>query len=221
MADNDENSNRAKPLKYLALNPEHIKVFDFLQASEAVGIIKACATFAFSGDLEPPALKFATTAESVVYEMISTSIKRRKELSAERSTHGKVGGEASASKRKQTEANRSKRKQTKATPTIAMNSKARHSKARHSKAIEKVVGKPTTQKKPPTISQFVQGGELAGVPADFARQLHKDLTEAGWMDKDGLYVGNWRRYLKSAWNAEQKKIRAARVDGIGGFKIAR
>lgn len=204
-----EGDNKPRPLDYLALNSEHIKAFDFLQPSETVGIIKACATFAFSGDLEPPALKFATPAENIAYAMIAASIKNRKELSAKRSKSGTVGGEASASKRKQTKARVSKPKQSEATPTVAMNSKARHSKA-----IEKVVGKPTTQKKPPTISQFVQGGELAGVPADFARQLHKDLTEAGWMDKDGLYVGNWRRYMKSAWNAEQKKIRAARVGGL-------
>ena len=79
----------------------------------------------------------------------------------------------------------------------------------------------TATRQPPPISQFITGGELAGVPADFARQLHKDLVEAGWRDATGAYVANWRRYLKSAWNAEQKKICAARADGIGGFRIAR
>ena len=66
------------------------------------------------------------------------------------------------------------------------------------------------KRQPPTIDQFVDGGKLAGVPEDFARGFYADLVAAGWQDADGLYVANWRRYLKSAWREEQKKFPGAR-----------
>ena len=73
-----------------------------------------------------------------------------------------------------------------------------------------VRGKPP----PPTIDQFVDGGKLAGVPEDFAQRFYADLVAAGWEDADGHYVANWRRYLKSAYREEQKKIPAARVEVV-------
>ena len=65
-------------------------------------------------------------------------------------------------------------------------------------------------KLPPTIGQFVEGGKLAGVPEDFSRPFYADLVAAGWADKEGRYVANWRRYLKTSYLDEQKKISAAR-----------
>ena len=73
----------------------------------------------------------------------------------------------------------------------------------------------------PTKNQFLQGGMLAGVPAEFAQKLYQDLTEAGWRDAAGVSVGNWRRYLKSAWNAEQKNLGARADCVIGDYRIAR
>jgi hypothetical protein len=64
----------------------------------------------------------------------------------------------------------------------------------------------------------------AGVPEDFAVYLHAELESVGWTTANGSCVENPIRYLKSAWNAEQKKIRAARVSGddaFGGIGIAR
>ena len=75
------------------------------------------------------------------------------------------------------------------------------------------------KRQPPTIDQFVDGGKLAGVPEDFARPFYADLVAAGWQDADGLYVANWRRYLKSAWRDEQKKNCGARVEQSGGIAL--
>ena len=76
--------------------------------------------------------------------------------------------------------------------------------------------------KPPTLSQFLDGASLAGVPADFARGFYADLVAAGWLDADGKRVANWRRYLRTAYLAEQKKIPAARgSSAISDFQIAR
>ena len=67
-------------------------------------------------------------------------------------------------------------------------------------------------KQPPTRSQFLEMAALAGVPEYFAGKLYNDLAALDWTDAKGLHVDNPRRYLKSAWNAEQKKIRAARAE---------
>ena len=173
--------------------------------------LDAVLDFAFEG-------KEPTTGESIAaaigfqaVQMVRATI----EISRKRKQSGSKGGAS----RKQSESKReAKPKQTR--------SKAKADRKQVKEQVQEQeqehnANSSTATEKPPTILQFIQGGEVAGVPADFARQLHKDLTEAGWRDSAGLYVGNWRRYMKSAWNAEQKKIRAARVDGIGGFKIAR
>ena len=79
-------------------------------------------------------------------------------------------------------------------------------------------------KQPPTIEQFKAMAVKAGVPEDFAVYLHAELESVGWTTANGSCVENPIRYLKSAWNAEQKKIRAARVSGddaFGGIGIAR
>ncbi len=86
-----------------------------------------------------------------------------------------------------------------------------------------------TKKQPPTIAQFQAMAVKAGVPADFAEYLHGELARCDWTTADGSHVANPIRYLKSAWTAEQKKIRAARASaesagplGLGGgVKIAR
>jgi hypothetical protein len=67
----------------------------------------------------------------------------------------------------------------------------------------------SSAKDPPTLEQFQAGAVLAGVPADFAAQLYADLVAAEWRDSKGLYVANWRRYLKSAYQDAEKKSRAA------------
>lgn len=80
----------------------------------------------------------------------------------------------------------------------------------------------TRGKQPPTIEQFRAMAVKAGVPQDFADHLHAELESVGWTTADGSYVANPIRYLKSAWNAEQKKMRAARVSGddqFGGIRV--
>lgn len=185
--------------------------------------LDAVLDFAFEGREPTPAADGASVEDGIAaaigfqaVQMVRATI----EISRKRKQSGSKGGASN----KQTKANGSK---TEAKPK-QNRSKAKADRKQVKEQVqdkeqeqEHNANSSTATEKPPTILQFIQGGEVAGVPADFARQLHKDLTEAGWRDSAGRYVGNWRRYLKSAWNAEQKKIRGARVDGIGGFKIAR
>lgn len=175
--------------------------------------LDAVLDFAFEG-------KEPTTGESIAaaigYQAVQM-VRATIEISRKRKQSGSKGGAS----RKQSESKReAKPKQTRSKAKADRKQVKEQVQVKEQEQ-EHNANSSTATEKPPTILQFIQGGEVAGVPADFARQLHKDLTEAGWRDSAGLYVGNWRRYLKSAWNAEQKKIRAARVDGIGGFKIAR
>ena len=182
--------------------------------------LDAILDFAFTGKEPKPAAEGASVEDGILtaigfqaVQMVRATI----EISRKRKQSGSKGGAS----RKQSESKReAKPKQTRS-KAKADRKQVKEQVQDKEQEQEHNANSSTATEKPPTILQFIQGGEVAGVPADFARQLHKDLTEAGWRDSAGRYVGNWRRYMKSAWNAEQKKIRAARVDGIGGFKIAR
>ena len=199
-----------KPQKYLALDPEHIKSLADLDAAEILPVLNECLVFALSDEADPPATKL-TSGAKILRDQICAAIARRKIISAGRAKSGGEGG----SKSKQTKAKRSKRKQSEAMGGFACI-------PNHSKPRENVDDKSSTQKKQqPTIEQFRAMAVKAGVPQDFADYLHAELKSVGWTTANGSCVANPIRYLKSAWNAEQKKIRAARVDGIGGFKIAR
>jgi hypothetical protein len=76
----------------------------------------------------------------------------------------------------------------------------------------------------PSLEVFIDAGHLAGVPDDaWLRDLHRELAAAGWADKDGRRIGNWRRYLKTAWIGKQKKL-SARVsvgDALDDIRDAR
>lgn len=180
----------------------------------------AVLAYAFDG-VEPKepegdlTLAIAAGAVEAVRATIEISRKRR-EIGSKGGAKSKQSGSKTEAKRKQT--------QSKAKANNNQEQEQEQDQDQDHIGNRSLVKATTATKQPPTIEQFIAGGELAGVPADFARQLHKDLTEAGWYDSSGQYVGNWRRYLKSAWNGEQKKIRAARVSGddaFGGIGIAR
>jgi hypothetical protein len=74
-----------------------------------------------------------------------------------------------------------------------------------------------------SLEQFIAAGSTAGVPADFCRERWLDLEARGWIDENGRRtLTSPRSYLKTAWTAEQKKIRAARVSGddqFGGIRV--
>lgn len=177
--------------------------------------LDAVLDFAFDG-------KEPTTGESIAaaigfqaVQMVRATI----EISRKRKESGSKGGASKKQTASKPQANcKQKRSKAKADPKQVKEQVKEQEQEHNANSYT------ATIRKPPTIDQFIAGGELAGVPADFARQLHKDLTEAGWRDSAGQCVGNWRRYLKSAWNAEQKKIRAARVSGddaFGGIPVGR
>lgn len=183
--------------------------------------LDAVLDFAFTGKEPKPAAEGASVEDGILtaigfqaVQMVRATI----EISRKRKQSGSKGGAS----RKQSESKReAKPKQTRSKAKADRKQVKEQVQDKEQEQEHNANSSTATTRKPPTRTQFYEAGMLAGVPADFAQKLFKDLTDAGWADKDGRYVGNWRRYMKSAWNAEQKKIRAARVDGIGGFKIAR
>ena len=180
---------------------------------QRLAIYDAILSFAFES--AEPRLPDGDLTSAIVYQTVST-IRPTIEISRKRREFGERGGSKRKANAKQSASKRqAKRKQEQVQEQVQEQDQDQDHNG------NRVKGTTATKGEPPTLAQFISGGDLAGVPADFARRLHKDLTEAGWRDAAGLYVANWRRYLKSAWGAEQKKISAARVDGIGGFRIAR
>ena len=67
----------------------------------------------------------------------------------------------------------------------------------------------TATRRPPTLDQFIAAVKLAGIDEESAREIWQELEVAGWADKDGRPVANWRRYAKTTYN-ERKKNSAAR-----------
>jgi hypothetical protein len=201
-----------KPQKYLALDPEHIRSMADLDAAEVLPVLNECLAFALSEDKDPPATKL-TSGAKILRDQICAAVARRKTVSANRAANGEKGG----NKPKQRKAKQSKPKQDKASGGFAMNTNPYHK--------EKVDDKSSTIKKqPPTIEQFKAMAVKAGVSEGFAVYLHGELESVGWTTANGSCVENPIRYLKSAWNAEQKKIRAARVssdDAFGGIPVGR
>lgn len=193
---------------------------------QRLAVYDAILAFAFDGR-EPEEPDGDLTA-AIVYQTIAT-IRPTIEISRKRREFGAAGGrskgEAAAEHTPSTGGAKRKQNASKAKAKRKQNGKTPNQVKEQVQEQEHIAICSTTLRTRPSLLQFVQGGELAGVPADFARQLYKDLTDAGWGDSEGRDVGNWRRYLKSAWNTEQKKIRAAREssagDGLDAFKIGR
>lgn len=68
----------------------------------------------------------------------------------------------------------------------------------------------------PTEVDFVSVGIKQSIPEEYARRLYAELDAAGWADAKGVSVGNWKRYLSTAWKGEQKKIAARATRSEGG-----
>ena len=161
----------------------------------------AVLDFAFEGkEPEVPAGYETKIAEAVAFQAV-TMVRATIEISRRRKEIGALGGSKRKANAKQ---KRSKRQ---------ANGKQEQVQGQEQEQEQYAISISATargKRQPPTIDQFVDGGKLAGVPEDFARGFYADLVAAGWQDADGLYVANWRRYLKSAWRDEQKKFPGAR-----------
>lgn len=143
------------------------------------------------------------------------------EISRKRREIGSKGGAKSKQSGSKTEA---KRKQTQSKAKANNNQEQEQDQDQDHIGNRSLVKATTATKQPPTIEQFKAMAVTAGVPEDFAVYLHAELEKCDWTTADGSHIANPIRYLKSAWNGEQKKIRAARVSGddaFGGIGIAR
>lgn len=79
----------------------------------------------------------------------------------------------------------------------------------------------TRAKSPPTLTQFMQGCELAGIPKEFSTDLYRTLEGFQWLNGDGTPIRNWQRYAKAAYNSEKCKAEreaAAAEPTASGFR---
>lgn len=151
------------------------------------------------GDLT---LAIAAGAVEAVRATIEISRKRRE-----------IGSKGGAKRKQNGSKAEAKRKQTKSKAKANSNQDQEQEQDQdqdHNGNRSLVKATTATRKQQPTIEQFLGGAKLAGVPEEFARPFYSALVAAGWADAEGAYVANWRRYLKSAFLEEQKKISAAR-----------
>lgn len=158
----------------------------------------AVLDFAFEG-IEPESSHGKNVAAAVRFAAVQT-VRATIDISRKRKQFGAKGGSVKA-KAKQ------KRSKTKAD----RNQEQEQVQVQEQEQEHIANSYTATARKPPTEKQFLSAAGLAGVPEEFARRFFADLVAAGWADANGRHVGNWRRYLRTAYDAEQKKIRAARV----------
>lgn len=161
--------------------------------------LDAVLDFAFEGR-EPKPAGSGNVADAIGFQAVAM-VRATIEISRKRKEIGSKGGSAKSkgeAKRKQ------RRSKAQANPNQVQE---QEQEQEHNANSITATARGRLQ---PTVEQFVDAGKLAGVPEDFARPFYAELVAAGWQDADGVYVGNWRRYLKSAYLDEQKKISAAR-----------
>lgn len=162
--------------------------------------LDAVLDFAFAGtEPKPPSQRDPISA--IKYQAVQM-VRATIEISRKRRLNGSKGGMAPKQRRSKSEAKPKQeqvqgqvegQEQYASMPTTALSRGS----------------SPDSSKEPPTLEQFQAGASLAGVPADFAAQFYAELVAAGWRDADGLYVANWRRYVKAAYLEHEKKARAA------------
>ena len=178
--------------------------------------LDAVLDYAFGGVEPSPADGEAGLKAAIAYQAVAI-VRATIDISRKRREIGSKGGEARSkaqAKAKQSASkSEAKRKQKRSKAQANPNQEQVQEQVQEQEQEHNAIMLTATTArggKTPTIEQFVEGANLAGVPEEFARQLFEDLRTSGWADAEGRRVGNWRRYLKTAWNAEQKKIPAAR-----------
>ena len=169
----------------------------------------AIMRFAFKGE-EPAAgndLVSAIKFQAVQFVRATIGISRtRKENGAKGARKRQANAKQTASKReangKQT---RSKRE---------ANAMQEQVQVQEQEQEQYAISYTATTRQPPTLNQFVAAVKVAGIDEESARGIWQELDEAGWADKDGRPVANWRRYAKTTYN-ERKKNTAARENVQG------
>lgn len=195
-------------MEYLAIKELWRRTLDRLNDADFRRVIEACLDYALTEKYDPK-LPGLSTVQAIAFSALSSEVAHAIDVSKKRS------------RARKSKANKTKQNQTKKGFVCISKSKSK------SKSKQSIIDTSATAqrrvKQLPTIEQFVDGGKVAGVPEDFARRFYGELVAAGWQDADGAYVANWRRYLKSAWVLEQKKIYAARVsdEAFDAIKIGR
>ena len=194
-------------MEYLAIKELWRRTLDRLNDTDFRRVVEACLDYAICEKYDPK-LPGLSEVQAIAFAALSTEIAHAIDVSKKRS------------KARKTKPN--KTEQTKTKGNFVCTSKSK-SKSKKQSIIDTSATARVRGKTPPTLDQFIEGGQLAGVPAEFAREFYTEINGNGWRDSDGRYIGNWRMYLRSAYAEAQKKSRAARESSgmIDDIPIAR
>ena len=180
-------------MEYLAIKGLWRRTLDRLNDTDFRRVIEACLDYALTEKYDPK-LAGLSEVQAIAFAALSSEIAHAIDVSKKRS------------KARKTKPNKTEQTKTKGDFVCISKSK--------SKSKQSIIDTSATArargKTPPTLDQFIEGGKLAGVPAEFAREFYAEINGNGWRDSDGRYIGNWRMYLRSAYAEAQKKSRAAR-----------
>ena len=183
--------------------------------AQRLAIYDAIMAFAFDG-AEPTEPAGDITA-AIVFHTIAT-IRPTIAISRKRREFGAAGGQSKRQANTKQTPSKTEANTKQNITTVKANAKQKRKTRKQVKEQEQVQeqeqehianSSTATREQQPTLDQFLAGAVLAGVPDDFARDFYAGLVAAGWRDAEGLYVANWRRYLKSAYLDHEKKARAA------------
>ena len=179
--------------------------------------LDAVLDFAFAGVEPSPAEGGATAAAAIRYQAVSM-VRATIEISRKRKFFGSKGG----STRSKTEAKPKQKPSNRQADRNQVKEQVQEQEQEHN--ANSITATRTREASARfSLEQFIAAGSTAGVPADFCRERWLDLEARGWLDENGRRtLTSPRSYLKSAWNGEQKKIRAARLSGddeFGGIRV--
>ena len=187
---------------------------------QRLAIYDAIFGYAFEGR-EPEAPKAGDLTAAIVYGEIA-HIRATIDISRKRRQAGAIGGSNAEANAKQ---NGSKTEaKTKQDGSNAKQKRKSRNQVQDQDKDKEHTATPARARgrRPPSLGQFLAGAVLAGVPEDFAAGFYNDLVAAGWEDADGVYVANWRRYLRSSYLDGVKKNSPARVgNSLDELPIAR
>ena len=168
---------------------------------QRLAVYDAIFAFAFCG--QEPAEPSGDLTSAIVFQTIST-IRSTITISRKRREFGSIGGSKAKAKSKQTRSKAKAKRNQEQVQEQVQEQEQEHN------AISITATPAHVRVKKPTLSVFISAGHLSGVADDqWLRDLYKELVDAGWADREGRKIGNWRRYLKTAYIDSQKKMRGA------------
>lgn len=183
--------------------------------------LDAVLDFAFTGKEPKPAAEGASVEDGILtairYQAVQM-VRATIEISRKRKQSGSKGGASHKQSESKPQANRKQKRSKAKADRKQVKEQVQVKEQEQEHNANSITATRTREASAAwTIEQFVSAGMTAGVPADFCREVWKDINARGWTDEKGRRtLTSPRNYLKTAWNSHQKKMAArAEVESSG------